>query len=90
MRKPKFVLVLLLIVISLNAQKVIDSSSQNRPIWLKETPNGKFFNSSSKSKKIIIEPMSDEEKLLWATEDDAGYDIPYGIIYSETRKRLPS
>lgn len=44
MRKSKFVILLLMIVFSLNAQKVIDSSSKQRPIWLIETPNGKFFN----------------------------------------------
>jgi len=44
LRKTKFVILLLFIVLSLNAQKVIDSSSKQRPNWIKETPNGKFFN----------------------------------------------
>jgi hypothetical protein len=58
MRKSKFVILLLLIVFSLNAQKVIDSSSKKRPIWLKETPNGKLFNyfsGISSSKKSLDE-----------------------------------
>jgi len=44
MKKSKFIVLILLIVTSLNAQKVIDSSSKHRPIWLKETPKGEFFN----------------------------------------------
>jgi len=58
MRKTKFIVFILIIFISLNAQKVIDSSSKHRPIWLKETPKGKFFNyysGISSSKKSLDE-----------------------------------
>ena len=35
---------LIFIIINLNAIKIIDSSANQRPIWLKETPKGKIFN----------------------------------------------
>jgi len=44
MRKTNLIILLLFFVFSLNAQKIIDSSSIKRPSWIKETPNGKFFN----------------------------------------------
>ena len=35
---------IIFVIINLNALKIIDSSSKQRPIWLKETPIGKIFN----------------------------------------------
>jgi len=44
MIKLKLIVLILFIVYSLSAQKVIDNSAKNRPNWVKEIPNGKFFN----------------------------------------------
>jgi hypothetical protein len=94
MKKSKFIVLILLIVTSLNAQKVIDSSSKHRPIWLKETPKGEFFNyysgiSSSKNsldeaKNLAISDVVSE--IIMKNEinvelREAGGDWEMGVMY---------
>ena len=70
MKKLYLSIFVLLIVFSLNAQKVIDSSSIKRPSWLKETPTGKYFkyysgmssskNSLDEAKNLAISDVISE------------------------------
>ncbi len=70
MKKLYFLFFVLLLVISLNAQKVIDSSSKKRPTWIKEIPSGKYFkyysgmssskNSLDEAKNLAISDVISE------------------------------